>query len=170
MQVSQKILILSICSIFFAFKGYGQDGVQNPSNYVLGTWVGVVAQDEKDIRSVSWRIHRVDNIKNEIELTEISPFFGSSSRIKPQKTIYKGGSSSTFLTIVMNDIGEAPLDLRFKIYQEDGALRLTNTDEKHSNKGRFIVNFFKLNSDTSTYVPLDGIIEVEVIGSFSAFE
>ena len=137
-------------------------------NKFTGTWGGVAIKrlNESEIHrpySIIWRIHRINNSKNQIELTEIGQRFESYEEIeKPKKAIYKGHIDKDTLSIeISNPTTNNKYLVKLSLNQNDQHFMLIGTVEPIGTDDSLMFSLTKFNDDTSKYVkPKD---EVEVI-------
>ena len=105
MKSAQKIF-LTILMVLFCLRAQSQEKPTNPlSPKLTGTWIGRIAHHDTNHalpKSVSfmWRIHSVDSLKKEVQLTEAGEHFSDGSAIvNPKKKTYKGTFGDSTLVI-----------------------------------------------------------------------
>ncbi|ETZ21829.1 hypothetical protein [Pedobacter sp. V48] len=137
-------------------------------NKFTGTWGGIAIKrlNENEIHrpySVTWRIHRIVNSKNQIELTEIGQRFESYEEIeKPKKAIYKGYIDKDSLFIeISNPATKSRYSVKLALNQIGEHYGLRGNVEPVGTDESLMFSLTKFSDDTSKYVkPKD---EVEVI-------
>jgi hypothetical protein len=147
-------------------QGIARDSL---SNYA-GIWVGFSFPDSSNLKPKStahlvWRIHHVDTIKNEIEITQTGQRFDDASEIEnPKKEIYKMHFDSLGFSIVLK--GGLPnskykLSLSHSKFSDLKAMKgVFERSDQEETSSPFI--FAKISDDTSDYVKPIGKVEVVV--------
>lgn len=129
-------------------------------NKFTGIWLGMRASplagvDAKKPSFISWRIHNIDNLKNQIELTEVGEGYGSGKEIKkPKRAIYKGHTEVDSLFMEFsNGRTKGKFTFKMKLEKEEGGTLLRGFVQKNDgNKDSLPFYLIKVSDDTSTYI------------------
>ncbi len=137
-------------------------------NKFTGTWGGIVIKrlNENEIHkpySIIWRIHRIVNSKNQIELTEIGQRFESYEEIKkPKKAIYKGHIDKNTLSIeISNSTTKSKYLVKLNLNQNEEHSMLIGTVEPIGTNDSLMISLTKFNDDISDEI--GPVKSVEVI-------
>jgi len=165
LQKFSRILILGF--VLIANEASGQSPIKNT---YTGIWAGFAKpspeqpQKREDIH-LFWRVHRIDTVKNEIEITQTGQRFDDGSEIDgPKKAIYKFSLSDAGFSIMLDGreqnskykLNLSPLKMQDMIALNGSFERL---DKKAESKA-FL--FAKISDDISEYVKPKGKVEVIV--------
>jgi hypothetical protein len=139
------------------------------SNYT-GIWTGFSFPDSSNLKPKStahliWRIHRIDNIKNEIQITQTGQRFDNASEIEnPKKEIYKMHFDTLgFLIELRGGLPNSKYKLRLshtKLQDLKAMKGIFERSDQKETSSLFI--FAKISDDTSDYVKPIGKVEVVV--------
>ena len=159
-----------IAGFFIINTAMAQSKQTDTLNKFTGTWLGVATKrlNENEIHrpySITWRIHRIDNSKKQIELTEINQRFESYDEIKkPKRSIYNGYVDNETLSIeIRNPITKNKYLVKLNLKQNEDHSILAGTVESIATKDSLMFMLNKISDDTSKYVKLSEEVEVEVI-------
>jgi uncharacterized protein (DUF1810 family) len=167
----QPYIKATIIALFLLAGQASAQGITRDSlsNYT-GIWMGFSFPDSSNLKPKStarlvWRIHHVDTIKNEIEITQTGQRFDNASEIEnPKKEIYKMYFDSSGFSIALR--GGLPnskykLRLSHSKLQDLKAMKgVFERSDKKETSSLFI--FAKISDDTSDYVKPIGKVEVVV--------
>lgn len=113
---------------------------------------------------ISWRIHNIDNLKNQIELTEVGEGYGSGKEIKnPKRAIYKGHTEVDSLFMEFSN-GRTKGKFIFKMkFEKEGESTLLRgfVQKNDGNKDILPFHLVKISDDTSAEI--GPVKSVEVI-------
>lgn len=156
---SQLKTAFMIACFFVVNRTMAQNTQTDTLNKFTGTWVGVATKqrNENEIYrpySVSWRIHRIDNSKNQIELTEIGQRFESYDEIKKTKrATYKGNVDKDSLFIeIRNHTSKSKYLVKLGLKQNEGHSALVGTVEHVGTNESMMFLLTKISDDTSKYI------------------
>lgn len=132
---------------------------------ITGTWGGASMDVSKgkyeSVSYVTWRIHDIDNVKNQVEITEINQKVYTGKEIKdPKKTIYKGRVDGDFLLVEVGDLDEKKYSVKLK-FDDSGEINvLKGSVRAEKNKHDFVFHMLRSNDDISTYVKPTGDFQI----------
>ncbi|NQX55769.1 hypothetical protein HQN86_19260 [Pedobacter panaciterrae] len=139
-------------------------------NKFTGTWSGVATKrlNENEIYrpySITWRIHHIDNSKNQIELTEIGQRFESYEEIKkPKKATYKGHIDKDTLSIeISNPKTKNKYLVKLSLNKNEEHSMLIGKVEPIGTNDSLMFLLTKNGDDTSKYVKPKDEVEVVVL-------
>ena len=160
MNASIKSLILFLL-IFIGKPVYSQTTTTDTiSNNIEGTWMGSYSLIRKDAndkasRPIYWRIHRVNNLKKEIEITEIGQAFDNGMEINdPKKLVYKGTYIDSTLVVYYNrEVANVKYTFVFKRIKMDDLNGLQAEVNEDFDRSKFVKRFslWKIRDDKSIY-------------------
>jgi len=131
-----------------------------------GTWIGVATKQikgEKRISQIIWRIHNINNLKNEIEITELNQHFDYPGQIyEPKKRTYAGKISNDKLCVSLKDSVGDDIKIVLYLFEQDGSRFLQNANGQFN---KYIFSLGKINNDTSIYVKPKDSVKVTVVRS-----
>lgn len=163
--------VFIIACFFIANTTKAQSTQPDTLSKFTGTWLGATLPplDGKDIKRLSyiiWRIHHIDNSKNQIELTEIGERFESAIEVKkPMKMNYKGYADGDSLFVDLNNhVTKGKFTFKMKLEKEEGGTLLRGFVQKNDgNKDSLPFYLIKVSDDTSTYIKPIKAVEVIVM-------
>jgi hypothetical protein len=143
------------------------------SNNLLGTWLGIIVPtnekgaDREPVKIV-WRIHSIDNLKKQVELTDMRQRIFDGSEIEnPKKSTYKGSYTDSVFVIEFDSLATSvKFNLKFKrdVSDERPLLQGKAVTNDNGNRKEVSFNLLKINDDTSKYVtPKKGSVEVTIM-------
>jgi len=166
LYVKATIVALILLAGQVSGQGISRDSL---SNYT-GIWMGFSFPDSSNLKPKStarlfWRIHRIDTMKNEIEITQTGQRFDNASEINnPKKEIYKMHFDSLGFSIALKGgLPNAKYNLRLSHskFEDFKAMKgVFNRSDQKETSSLFI--FAKISDDTSDYVKPIGKVEVVV--------
>lgn len=136
-----------------------------------GTWTGMISQQDTTYTlpkmvSFMWRIHSIDSLKREVQVTEIGRYFSDGSAIvNPKKKIYKGTySDSTLVIEYVNPAKKEKFVFNLKKKSMDDMLLMQGSTLVKSSGKKVTYNYMlgKFSDDTSIFVKPKKGEEVEV--------
>jgi hypothetical protein len=134
-----------------------------------GTWAGSSMEISKGkeftrVSYVIWRIHGINNLVNQIEVTEINQKVYTGEEIKdPVKTIYKGRVvGDSLFAEVEGPANKNKLLVKLGFGKTEGVDLLKGTVESTEPKDNFAFHMIRINDDISTYVKPKEFVEVIV--------
>lgn len=168
--MNRKIHLLTaltfVSLLLLSSLSFGQTGLRDTLTNYTGTWFGsvtTVVNGETKMNSFQWRIHKVDNVREIIELTDLSKLVLDAEPITPVRSAHKGGTSSKGLWIELKDEHGAVVKVNLTAFRdEEGTLGL-KTSEDAQKAGRDFYFLLKISDDTSTYVKSEKVVEVIVM-------
>ncbi len=138
---------------------------------LLGTWIGFFAQSGSTARlkrqaQLVWRIHSIDTVKSQIELTDMGQNFTNGIEIKkPMKLKYKGTLKDSTFVIEFNNKGAyGTFTFKFVRKKLDDTFVLSGVTAEDDNVDHIKTNYYfvKISDDTSKYVRPKKGTEVDV--------
>lgn len=136
-----------------------------PSSDYTGLWFGGSAHlvnGKNQLSMFLWKIHKIDNVKREIELTELMKHFDDSTEIEnPVRRVYKGFANKDGLEIELKTVDRKSLIVKLKavLLEENSTLQSRITEDK------YYFNLTRISRDTTNYVKPKVPIKVEIIRS-----
>ena len=92
--------------MLLCLRAQSQEKTTSPlSPKFSGTWAGTISQQDSTntlpkVVSFMWRIHNIDSLKREVQVTEVGRHFSDGSAIEnPEKKTYKGTYGDSTLVI-----------------------------------------------------------------------
>lgn len=130
------------------------------SNKLQGTWFAALlgsfdGKETKRSPLIIWRIHKVDNSKNQIELTEAGERFENAKDINnPKRMKYKGHADGDSLFIELNShVSKGKFIVKLKLESEEENIVLKGSIQKtDGNNDSLLFYLTKVSDDTSTYI------------------
>ncbi|MGY4384486.1 hypothetical protein ACVWYN_001512 [Pedobacter sp. UYP24] len=128
---------------------------------LLGTWIGFFVQSGGKAglnrhAQLVWRIHRIDSIKSQVELTDMGQNFTDGVEIKkPIKLKYNGTSKdSTFVIEFENKGAYKTFAFKFVRKKENDMFLLNGITAEENNGNHINTSYYlvKISDDTSKYV------------------
>ena len=172
MDSAQKIL-LTFSMMLLCLRAQSQEKTTSPlSPKFTGTWAGTISQQDTTntlpkVVSFMWRIHSIDSLKREVQVTEVGRHFSDGSAIEnPEKKTYKGTYSDS--TLVIEYVNPAKKEkfvfkLKRKITGDMMLMQGSTVVESSGKKLTYDYTIAKFSDDTSIYVkPKEGEIEVAI--------
>nr|WP_157247107.1 hypothetical protein [Pedobacter panaciterrae] len=167
-----KVVFIFV-NLFLTHDALAQRNPEKVLNKFTGTWVGGVIKNfdgigPKKIISIAWRIHKIDNSRNQIELTEISPLFTDSTTEvgNPNKVILEGHDDGEVLVLLVVDRPTGnKIIIKLKAEYDEGTILLNGIVERtQDRKDCYAFKLVKVSSDTSAYVkPNNDGIKIDII-------
>ncbi|NQX55773.1 hypothetical protein HQN86_19280 [Pedobacter panaciterrae] len=169
MYLTSHLKAVFIIACFFIINTSKAQSKQTDTlNKFTGTWGGssidVSKRKYEHVSYVTWRIHDIDNVKNQIVVTEINQKVYTGNKIKdPKKMIYKGKvDGDSLLVEVRNPDTKKKYLVKLKFDGSGEVNVLKGSVESEENKHNFVFSMIKSNDDTSTYVKPTGDFQIIV--------
>ncbi len=164
MKLTSLLVALIPMSLLLKLPAYAQIKSTGDADYLLGTWIGMTARIVNDTiqperHSVSWRIHKIDMKKNQLEMTEFyhKLFAHDSNSIERPRKVYSARLVDKSLFIELKDI---KIDTTFTLKLSPKMMQEFQTLQNE--KGELVIRneqvvFFlsRINSDTTNFLPKD---------------
>jgi len=151
-----------------ASQASGQNAMKKSLGTYAGTWAGLSKQTLEQMQKgegihLYWRVHRIDTVKNEIDITQISQHFDDGSEIKhPKKETYKFILDGTVFSIKLNGHQSgSKYKLSLSPSEIPDMTALNGSFERLDKKTESKIFLFARTSDViSDYIKPEGKIEV----------
>lgn len=178
MSFYRKCLLLLALTLICKIAWSQNNAKSIVSNNLLGTWIGIIGQtdanggDQEPVK-IAWRIHSIDTLKEQVELTDMAQRFNDGAEIEnPIKLKYKGTYRDSIFLVTF-DKQPKKLTFTFKVKRNDldGKLLLMGQAIADDIGDQKVVGFHlvKVSDDTSEYVkPKKGRIAVTITSPAAA--
>lgn len=171
LTLSQLKIVFIAMGVFIVNTAIAQSTQADTLSKFKGTWRGVIMQgfDGKDFKSVSpvfWRIHRIDNSKKKVQLTEIGQQFASVNEIEtPKKKLYTGYTQGGYLILKIGNLdanNKHVVKLKFGDNPEKSVL-IGTIEKSIGNADNTQFYLFRVDNNTSNYIKPKELAKVEVL-------
>lgn len=142
-------ILLLILSSILPSGASGQKTDSDTLSIFYGTWVGFTEKKGPTLDPLIWRIHKIDNDKKQIELTEIGYSLDGLELSKPKRSINQGTATKNALNITIVDSKGKPVELKLTIEYDGEIYSMSNSPNKNEGSLRF----GKISSDASYVNP-----------------
>jgi hypothetical protein len=159
MNASIKSIILFVL-IFIGKTAFAQsDKVDSLSRDLKGSWVGMSMNKAKNegqgpMILVLWRIHSLDSLKKQIEITEFNQTLDGSKIHNPNKHVYKGTyTDSTLIIHYDREVANVTYTLEFQRTKLNGInmLQANANEDFDKTKDKMMFYLSKISDDAPIY-------------------
>lgn len=174
LKVQNYFKVLILLTALLTNQAMSQSNAKKSLNEYTGTWTGLAKQTLEQMQEqlkknkglfLMWRIHSIDVLKNEIEITQLGNRFDDGSEInEPKKATYKIVTDANRFAIILNGrkknskykltLSPAPVT---EIMMLNGTLE--RLDKKQENR---LFTLARVSEDTSSVIETP-LKKVEVV-------